>query len=203
MRRKNTHFFQGTSDEFFADQSAVTRLFPQGIDLAFLDGLHLYEVLLREFINTERFANQRSLFLLHDCLPLNARMAERERRLGGEPEPPEIRGFWTGDVWKVVPILAKYRPDLCISYVDCPPTGLVVCTGMDPQSRILSDRYHEIVREFELLELGSFGLARHWDLFPTYRGDQIVASERIFRKAFYRELAASVAAPVTVIPTCR
>lgn len=116
MRRRNTHFFQGTSDEFFADQAAVERLLPTGIDLAFLDGRHLHEVLLRDFINTERFANPRSLFVLHDCLPLNARMAERERRFGDEAEPDEIRDFWTGDVWKIVPILANNRPDLRISY---------------------------------------------------------------------------------------
>lgn len=185
-RRRNTHFFQGTSDQFFADLAAVVRLFPNGIDLAFLDGLHLYEVLLRDFTNTEHFATERTMIVLHDCLPLNARMAERKRRSGDETEPREIRGLWTGDVWKVALILRRYRPDLCISYVDCPPTGLVVCTGLDPRNRTLNERYQDIVREFEGMTLASFGLGRLWDLCPTYSSNQIVASAKVFNKALYR-----------------
>ncbi len=186
MRRRNTHFFQGTSDEFFSNQAAVERLFPAGIDLAFLDGLHLYEALLRDFVNTERFANARSVFVLHDCLPFNARMAERVRRFGDESEPQGIRDFWTGDVWKIVPILAKYRPDLHISYIDCPPTGLVVCTGLDRENRTLIEHCRDIVLEFEALTLASFGPGKLWDLYPTYSGGQIVVNEQIFNKALYR-----------------
>ena len=86
LKRKNTHFYQGTSDEFFEDRSLVHRMFPWGIDLAFLDGLHLFEALLRDFINTERLVNPRSIILLHDCLPFNERMAERKRRNGGDDQ---------------------------------------------------------------------------------------------------------------------
>jgi hypothetical protein len=114
MRRRNTHFFQGTSDEFFADRAALDRLFPAGIDLVFLDGLHLYEVLLRDFMHTEKIVNPTGLILIHDCLPLNTRMAERTHNIGDEIEPAELRNFWTGDVWKTIVILAKYRPDLLI-----------------------------------------------------------------------------------------
>ncbi|MGB3146567.1 MAG: class I SAM-dependent methyltransferase, partial [Paracoccaceae bacterium] len=46
------HQFQGTSDDFFASR-LLDRLGLK-IDLAFLDGMHLFEYLLRDFINTER-----------------------------------------------------------------------------------------------------------------------------------------------------
>jgi hypothetical protein len=54
MGRKRTFLYQMTSDEFFAknDPRAV---FPRGIDLAFLDGLHRFEYLIRDFVGTERW----------------------------------------------------------------------------------------------------------------------------------------------------
>jgi hypothetical protein len=184
-QRRNTHFFQGTSDEFFADKVCVSKILSDGIDVAFLDGLHLFEALLRDLINTERFTNAHSMVLLHDCLPLNERMAERCRRHGDETEPERIRDFWTGDVWKVIPVLRKYRPDIRISYLNCPPTGLVVCTGLDKRNHTLSDAYDEIVREFEHLPLRTFGLERLWQLCPMYNAEQILANSAVFGKALY------------------
>ncbi len=185
MRRRSTHFFQGTSDNFFAEPGNGVRLFPAGVDLAFLDGLHLYEALLRDFINTERFMTPGSMIVLHDCLPLNARMAERVRRDGDESEPAGTRGFWTGDVWKVVLILDKYRPEMKLTYLDCGPTGLVVCTGLDRLNTVMSDRYHEIVTEFQNLNLESFGLQKLWALYPTFSSAQIVLSEDVFNTALF------------------
>ena len=174
-RRRNTHFYQGTSDEFFADRRLAGRLLEDGIDLAFLDGLHLYEALLSDFINTERMSAPQSVILLHDCLPLNARMAERERRFGGEDEPEAIRDFWTGDVWKVVVILKACRPDLTLRYIDCPPTGLVLCGGLDPSDTTLRDAYGDLVAAYRDLSLPAFGLERLWQLCPTIDSRQIAA----------------------------
>jgi hypothetical protein len=185
LRRKNTHFFQGTSDEFFADQSRAKRLFPAGIDLAFLDGLHLYEALLADFINTERLATPRSVILLHDCLPLNERMAERKRRPGGDDEPQNIRDYWTGDVWKVIPILKKYRPEISLSYLDCGPTGLVVCTQLDSKNTSLQDHYSDIVTEFAQQSLSSFSLRRVWELCPMFSSKHIVSSKEVLIKALF------------------
>ncbi len=35
------------------------------------------------------------------------------------------RIYWTGDVWKLIPILQRYRPDLQLTLFDAPPSGLV------------------------------------------------------------------------------
>lgn len=95
-KRKRTLLFQMTSDDFFGRYD-LKDIFPQGVDLAFLDGLHHWEVLLRDFINTEKFCHIDSTILLHDCLPLNIRMAERVFRID-ESEDQSTRGAWTGDV---------------------------------------------------------------------------------------------------------
>jgi hypothetical protein len=85
-------------------------------------------------------------------------MAERVRRFGGSDEPEEVRNFWTGDVWKVLLALNKYRQDLAISYLDCPPTGLVVCGNLDRLNTSLKDQYNDIVAEFSPLNMSSYGL---------------------------------------------
>jgi len=163
--RRRAHFFQMTSDEFFEHYDLKTYL-PRGIDVALLDGLHHAEVLLREFINTERFCHDRSVILLHDCLPLNERMAERAQRVD-ETEDPATRYWWTGDVWRLLPILRKYRPDLRVQQFDCPPTGLIACARLDPYSRVLSEQYQSILDEFGKSSLSDFGFGRLWNLFPT------------------------------------
>jgi hypothetical protein len=136
-KRQRTSLFQMTSDAFFAAHD-IREIFPQGIDLALLRGSHLFELLLRDFINVEKFCHKNSTILLHNCLPYSEALAGRERMIGA----------WTGDIWKILPILKKYRPDLKVNLFDCPPTGLVSCTNLDPDSTVLSDSYDKIVSEF-------------------------------------------------------
>lgn len=163
--KRRAHFFQMTADDFFAHNN-LNAFLPGGVDVAFLDGLHHFEALLRDFINTEKSCHNKSTIMLHDCVPVNERMAEREFRYV-EDENPFTRGGWTGDVWRLMPILQKYRPDLRVMLFDCPPTGLIVCTGLNPHSRVLSDNYANIVGEFSDLSLSDYGIERLWNLFPV------------------------------------
>jgi hypothetical protein len=73
---------------------------------------------------------------------------------------------WAGDVWRILPILKKFRPDLQIVTLDCHPTGLVLCSNLDPSSTALSDHYHEIVRDFFDLSLSALGIRELWNLYP-------------------------------------
>jgi hypothetical protein len=95
-------------------------------------------------IAAEAACHPRSLILLHDCVPLNPRMASRLYRPGDSSEG-DTAYFWTGDVWKLLPILKEYRPDLRLHVLDCPPTGLVAISRVDPESRVLADCYYDIV----------------------------------------------------------
>lgn len=133
-----TRLFQITSDEFFARHDLASEFGRPHVDLAFIDGLHLFEQTLRDFINVERYAGPRSVFLVHDCLPLDAVSASRERR----------GWFWTGDVWKLIPALKRWRPDLAIRTIATRPSGLAVITQLDATSRVLADNFEAIVAEF-------------------------------------------------------
>ena len=78
---------------------------------------------------------------------------------------------------ETVPILKKYRPALRIFLLDCPLTGLVAVTNLDPQSDVLREEYYAILDEFSQVELSSYGLDQLWSLFPTLDSQKIVAEE--------------------------
>lgn len=162
--RSQTLMFQMTSDAFFRDHD-VRKFFPAGVDLCFLDGMHRLEYLYRDFSNAEKACHARSMIMLHDCLPLDGRMAERTFTPGPEGDPR--RDMWSGDVWKLIPILRKHRPDLRIFFVDAPPTGLALVTNLDGASRVLDERYYEILDETAGLTLEKHGFDRLYKECPT------------------------------------
>jgi hypothetical protein len=176
--KKAVHLFQMKSDEFFAAHY-IENLLPLGPDIAFLDGMHRFEYLLRDFVNTERVAHPRTLVLLHDCLPLNLRMTSR-LPVAGPEEEGHSRFAWTGDVWKVIPILKKYRPELRILFLDCPPTGLVAISGLHKESHVLCNSYYEIVEGFRELDLSSYDHRKLWQEYPTLDSRALVESPHDF-----------------------
>ena len=158
--KRTLHLYQMGGDEFFRDHDPRA-IFGAPVDVAFLDGLHQFEYLLRDFINTERVCGANSLILLDDCMPGSLEMTERKHR----PEQRQDKahaGWWTGDVWKVVSILREYRPDLRITPVDVVPTGSIVVSNLDPGSTRLGDAYFEIIDRFAPLEFDAASFAEYW-----------------------------------------
>ena len=131
-----------TSDQYFATHDVRAELGGLPLELAFIDGMHRFEFALRDFINIEKHSSPQSTILLHDCYPLNRLTAERERQTT----------FWSGDIWRLILLLRKHRPELSVNVIAAPPTGLGVVRGLDPASRILQERLEEIVREFLALD---------------------------------------------------
>jgi tetratricopeptide (TPR) repeat protein len=131
-----------TSDDYFATHDVAADLEGLPIDLAFIDGMHQFEFALRDFINIEKHSSAQSTILIHDCYPLNRLTAERERKTL----------FWSGDIWRLILTLRKYRPDLSVNVIATAPTGLGVVLGLDPASKVLPERMQEIVSEYLALD---------------------------------------------------
>jgi protein O-GlcNAc transferase len=136
--------YQMPSDEFFGRFDPV-QLLGSPIDFAFLDGMHRCEYLLRDFLNVERHCRPDAVIALHDCLPLETPMAEREPNV--PPIEAERQGMWTGDVWRTALLLKRHRPELRLMVLDAAPTGLVLITGLDPRSKYLAERQESLVSE--------------------------------------------------------
>ncbi len=167
------HLFQSTSDDFFATGFLDRQDFI--FDLAFLDGMHLFEYLLRDFINTERRMSPDGMVVLHDCVPGTFIMAERTWQKRKTLQ-------WTGDVWKLLPILREYRPDLFVSVRDYAPTGLVEITGLDPDSTVLAENYDEIVDAYMDTSLESFGVDTLTRVYPIQRVGTPAAKPKTARR---------------------
>lgn len=131
-----------TSDDYFSTDRIRDDLNGRPVDLAFIDGMHLFEYALRDFIALERYAHPGTTILLHDCYPLNQLTAGRTMETG----------FWSGDVWKTILCLKERRPDLIIETLPCPPTGLAVIRGLNPASTVLADSLEELYRKYLSME---------------------------------------------------
>jgi hypothetical protein len=125
-----------TSAAFFATRRASDVFGPRPLELVFIDGLHLFEAALADFLAAERWCARESTIVLHDCVPVSRVTATRERRTR----------FWVGDTWKAAWALARKRPELRIRTILTPPSGLVVVRRLDP-SGAAPDDFDAVTRE--------------------------------------------------------
>lgn len=163
------HLIRSTSQAFFASGQAK-ELAPM-IDLAFVDGMHLFECVLDDFIGAEKLCHAGSMILLHDLVPFSPAASERVW------DPERTKG-WSGDVWKMTLILREYRPDLTFEVLNPRPCGLGMITGLDPENRVLEEARNEIVSRYMDLTIeayGTLGLAAQLgmqevtEVFPALR----------------------------------
>jgi hypothetical protein len=83
-----------TSDEFFVQNRET-------FDVIFIDGLHTYEQVIVDIINSAKALNQGGTIIMHDCLPTSC-YAQYDY---------QVSLAWNGDVWKSF-IHARTLPDL-------------------------------------------------------------------------------------------
>ncbi len=129
--------FPEASDAYFARHDVIAELGGRRVRMAFIDGLHFFEFALRDFMNLEPLCDRDSLIFVHDCYPLDERTAARE----------QTTGFWSGDVWRLIGLLKRHRPDLSIHIIATRPTGLGLITRLDPASRVLREHLPELIAE--------------------------------------------------------
>ena len=130
----DTKLFRQTSDEYFERPDPLATLGGARVAFSFIDGMHLSEFALRDFVNVERHAHWTGVVVFDDILPRDAEMAARDRQTRA----------WTGDVYKLLSVFAEHRPDLICLRIGTRPTGLLVVAGLDPESRVLADRLDAI-----------------------------------------------------------
>jgi hypothetical protein len=135
--------FAQTSDEFFKQRDVISEFGGRTVDLAFIDGMHRMEFALRDLINVEKCCSADSIILIHDVYPIDATSAARER----------ASLFWSGDIWRLILILKKYRPDLTVNVIAARPTGLAIVQNLDPHSRVLAEYQQDIIDEFLALDI--------------------------------------------------
>ena len=129
---------KATSDDFFARPDALDHFDGRPPALAFIDGLHLFDYVLRDYLNVERVSAWSTVIVVDDILPRSVPEASRDRG---------TMGAWTGDVYKITDVLRRLRPDLLLLPLDTKPTGVLVVLGADPADRTLAEGYDDIIGE--------------------------------------------------------
>tara|TARA_B100000945_G_scaffold261253_1_gene219553 strand:- start:889 stop:1587 length:699 start_codon:yes stop_codon:yes gene_type:complete len=83
-----------TSDDFFKQNKSI-------FDLIFIDGLHVYEQVLKDIENSLKVLNDNGVILIHDCLPAKI----------WHQTIPQTHSSWNGDVWKSI-VKSRTRIDI-------------------------------------------------------------------------------------------
>jgi hypothetical protein len=77
--------YRGTSDNFFLQNQ-------NKFDCIFIDGLHIYDQVKKDLLNSIKFLNKNGTIIMHDCLPQSI----------SAQAVPRYRYMWNGDVWKSI-----------------------------------------------------------------------------------------------------
>lgn len=148
--------FQSTSDSFF--EKILPQLQFLQCQLAFIDGMHLFEYALRDFINLVKISADKSLFLFHDILPFSYRMATRDYKSLNRNED------CAGDVWKLAHILIEIGMKDCMKILTSAPTGLlaVYCPDKKLVAK-LEKNYDKICSKWTSIVLDSKNLEKLYE----------------------------------------
>ena len=74
-----------TSDDFFTENKS-------SFDIVFIDGLHTYEQVKKDILNSVNCLLDEGIILVHDCMPDSL----------GKQAVPRYKMQWNGDVWKAI-----------------------------------------------------------------------------------------------------
>jgi hypothetical protein len=91
-----------TSDEFFEKHIA------QKYDIIFIDGLHIFEQVYKDILNSLNNLNDSGTIVVHDCNPVFEITQRRVR----------ASDAWHGDVWKAILKLKTEKKDIEVCTVD-------------------------------------------------------------------------------------
>ena len=83
-----------TSDDFFEVND-------EKFDIVFIDGLHTYDQVKKDILNSVDCLKENGIILVHDCMPDSL----------SKQAVPRYRMIWNGDVWKAITDL-RQKEDL-------------------------------------------------------------------------------------------
>jgi len=138
-------YFTKTSDDFFKED-APSLFLKNKIDICFIDGMHEFDYVKNDVINSLQYLDKDGVIILHDCNPLTADAevsykAWEERGLTGE---------WNGDVWKVIVYLRSVLKDINVFTLDT-DQGLGIITWGTPEASL--DFTEDEIRQFTFKDI--------------------------------------------------
>lgn len=103
--------FEMPSDQFFRER----RNSSDPYDLVFIDGLHNFDQVMRDFVNSIKCAHSRTVYVIDDTFPCDVFSSLRDQQQALELRAQYSIGFqgnaWHGDVYLFVILLPLYFPE--------------------------------------------------------------------------------------------
>lgn len=152
----NMNVMQKTSDSFYEENSSK-------FDFIFLDGFHTWEQTYKDLINSLKVLTKRGWILIDDIVPSDEYAALRSqidcqvfKHAKGIPN-----NYWMGDVYKIVPLLDKFHPELdFVTLADeiQHPQLLVWRKDRNSEENIqdFTDRFGNIAHQFDYSNMFKF-----------------------------------------------
>ena len=107
-----------TSDLFFEVNN-------QNFDIVFIDGLHEYQQVKKDILNSINCLNPNGIVLVHDCFP----MSYYDQAI------PRAQRKWNGDVWKAITELRTFdNLNICVGTFD---NGIGLIQKKNNQNKLL------------------------------------------------------------------
>jgi hypothetical protein len=167
LRNQSTQLFSVTSDAYFASLPIGAKF-----DVIFIDGLHTFEQVVRDFSNAILHSHDRTVIILDDTRPSDV--------YSSLPDPRETSKFremfrseskdWHGDVFKAVFYLHDFWPS--VNY-------RTLASGGNPQTlvwRSESSHREPVFNNLETISrLTFFDLHRHIDVLRLASEDDAIS----------------------------
>jgi len=126
-----------TSDEYFAAKNDLI-LF----DFIYIDGLHVFQTVYRDFVNSVNCLSEGGIILIDDVIPvdvysadINQTRAVTERKIQGN-----ISKAWQGDVYKLLKLIATEIPFLELKTIIYPSNAQALIKFKGPKQNLEFDR---------------------------------------------------------------
>jgi Methyltransferase domain len=152
--------FETTSNDFF-DKNA-SNILSQGIDVAFVDGLHTHAQSFKDVEDCLQYLNEGGVIVMHDCNPLSAATAypavdshDEVVELAEKGEIPGWNCCWNGDVWKAFVKIRLTHPELYAFTLDL-DWGLGIITKKSNTALLPASIKGYSVREIEEADFSFF-----------------------------------------------
>jgi len=133
-------FFQVTSDKYFVEHAGTEKF-----DIIFLDGLHTFEQIFRDFCNSLLHCHDQTVWIIDDTIPSDVYSAINDQRkaLQARKDAGGQSSAWHGDVFKMVFVVHDFFP----SFSYC-----TVITKGNPQTLIWKQSRNDFQPMFNNLE---------------------------------------------------
>ena len=131
----NQQVYPVTSDYFFHSPYMVKELHP---DIILISGFHRFEQVLRDVIFAEKLCSNKSIIMVENTAPASQDDIDRADITAVAHQ--------TGDVFKIIPIFKKYRPEMKVSTLIDVDKGITIFENLDESNHTLQ---YELVQAVE------------------------------------------------------